>query len=84
MKDLREVYVDKKKKKKRLITPVCYKNMLPEDQQRLIKQTEIKKIPSEFKDKSNKQENGQGVANGQKSRGKGKTLGDNSAADNQA
>jgi len=84
MKDLREVYVDKINGRKRLITPVCFKNMLPEDQKRLIKQTEIKNIPGEFKDKSNKQENGQGVANGQKPSRKSKALSDNPTTDNQA
>lgn len=84
MKDLREVYVDKINGQKRLITPVCFKNMLPEDQKRLIKQTEIKNIPGEFKDKSNKQENGTDVGNGQRVGRKSKTLSDNSATDNQA
>ena len=84
MKDLREKYVDKLNGQIRLITPVCFKNMLPDDQKRLIKQTEIKNIPSEFKDKSNKQENGQGVGNGQKLSRKIKALSDNSATDNQA
>lgn len=74
MKDLREKYIDKLTGQTRLITPVCYKAMLPADQNRLIKQTEIKNIPDEFKNKSNKQENGADSGNGQKSGRKSKAL----------
>lgn len=84
MKDLREKYVDKFNGQIRLITPVCFKNMLPEDQNRLIKQTEIKNIPSEFKDKSNKQENGSDVGNGQKLSRKSKTLSSDNPTGNEA
>ena len=84
MKDLREVYVDKINGQKRLITPIGFNNMLPIDQNRLIKQTEIKNIPGEFKDKSNKQENGTDVGNGQKPSRKSKALSDNPTTDNQA
>ena len=84
MKDLREVYVDKINGKKRLITPVCYKNMLPEEQKRLIKQTEIKDINNEFKNKSNKQENGPDVGNGQKLSRKSKALSSDSSTGSEA
>jgi hypothetical protein len=84
MKDLREVYVDKINGQKRLITAVCYKNMLPVDQKRLIKQTEIKDIPDEFKNKSNKQENGPDVGNGQKPSRKSKALSSDSSTGSEA